>query len=43
MLQTDEIAGLDQLVQEAVELKYLPRPLTSDQLAEVIRLIKPRR
>jgi NitT/TauT family transport system substrate-binding protein len=43
MLRTDEIAGLDQLLQEAVELKYLPRPLTKDQLAEVIQLIKPRR
>ncbi len=36
----DEIKGLDTLMQEAVELKFIPRPLAKDQIAEVIQIQK---
>ena len=42
MLQAGEITGLDELLKEAVALKFLPRPLTKEELSEVIQLIKPR-
>jgi NitT/TauT family transport system substrate-binding protein len=43
MLQADEIKGLEELLKEAVTLKYLPRPLTKEELSEVLQPIKPRR
>jgi NitT/TauT family transport system substrate-binding protein len=36
----DEIKGLDSLLQEAVTLKFIPAPLTKEQLAEVIQIQK---
>jgi NitT/TauT family transport system substrate-binding protein len=38
LLQTTEIKGLDSLLPEAVELKYIPAPLTQQQLGEVIQV-----
>lgn len=43
MLLPDEIQGLDLLLREAVDLKFLTQPLTKEQIAEVVQLIKPRR
>lgn len=43
MLQAGEIKGLDGLLAEAVTLKYLPQPLTKEQLSEVIQLLPPKR
>jgi NitT/TauT family transport system substrate-binding protein len=43
MLLPEEIKGLDELLAEAVTLKYLPQPLTKEQLAEVIQLLPPRK
>jgi NitT/TauT family transport system substrate-binding protein len=37
----DEIKGLDSLMQEGVELKFIPAPLTQVQLAELIQIQKP--
>jgi NitT/TauT family transport system substrate-binding protein len=42
MINPDEISGLDSLVKEAVNLKFIERPLTAQQLAELIQ-IPPRR
>jgi NitT/TauT family transport system substrate-binding protein len=39
MLQADEIKGLDQLLAEAMSLKFLPQPLTKEQVSEVIQLM----
>lgn len=36
LLQTDEIKGLDTLLPEAVELKFILAPLTKQQLSELI-------
>jgi NitT/TauT family transport system substrate-binding protein len=38
----DKVIGLDQIVQDAVALKYTATPLTKEQLAELIQ-IPPRR
>jgi NitT/TauT family transport system substrate-binding protein len=43
MLLPDPIRGLDELLAEAVALKYIPQPLTKAQLDEVIQLVPPRR
>jgi NitT/TauT family transport system substrate-binding protein len=37
LMQTAEIKGLDSLLPEAVELKYIPAPLNQQQLAELIQ------
>ena len=37
LLQMTEIKGLDQLLQDAVELKYAPKPLTKEQVKELIQ------
>ncbi len=37
MLQTDEIKGLDTLIPEAVSLKYIPAPLSKDQMEQLIQ------
>ena len=42
LLNPDEIQGLDTLVTEAVHLKFIPVPLTQQQLAELIQ-IPPRK
>lgn len=36
LMQTDEIKGLNTLLPEAVELKFIPAPLTKQQLSELI-------
>jgi len=41
-LQTDKMADLDGIVRDAVKLKFLDKPLTKDQLAELIQ-IPPRK
>jgi NitT/TauT family transport system substrate-binding protein len=41
MILPDEIKGLDALMQDAVELKFIPAPLTKEQLAELIQIQKP--
>jgi NitT/TauT family transport system substrate-binding protein len=37
----DEIKGLDSLMEDAVELKFISAPLTKEQLAELIQIQKP--
>jgi NitT/TauT family transport system substrate-binding protein len=37
----DEIKGLDALMTDAVELKFIPAPLTKEQTAELVKLQKP--
>jgi NitT/TauT family transport system substrate-binding protein len=41
LLNPDEIKGLDSLMHEAVELKFIPEPLTKEQLAQLIQLQPP--
>ena len=41
LLQPDEIKGLDSMLPEAVELKFIAEPLTKEQLAELIQIQKP--
>ncbi len=40
LIDPDEIHGLDSLMEEAVRLKFIPAPLTKQQLAELIQLQK---
>src|ERR671916_1669887 len=43
MLWPDEIKGLDQIIPDAVSLKYIQQPLTKEQLSELIQIpTKPR-
>jgi NitT/TauT family transport system substrate-binding protein len=42
LVNPDEIKGLDSLVKEAVNLKFIPAALTQQQLAELIQ-IPPRK
>jgi NitT/TauT family transport system substrate-binding protein len=43
MLWPDEIKGLDQIIPDAVNLKYMQQPLSKEQLAELIQIPgKPR-
>jgi NitT/TauT family transport system substrate-binding protein len=42
LIDPDKIVGLDTLVPEAVNLKFIPAPLTKEQLAELIQ-IPPRK
>src|SRR5215204_305953 len=37
----DEIKGLNSLMTDAVELKFIPAPLTKEQTAELVKLQKP--
>ena len=37
----DEIKGLDSLMKDAVELKFIPEPLNAKQVAELVQLVKP--
>jgi NitT/TauT family transport system substrate-binding protein len=41
LVNPDQIRGLDSLIPEAVNLKFIPAPLTKEQTAELIR-ISPR-
>ena len=41
LVNPDQIHGLDSLIAEAVNLKFIPAPLTKEQVAELIR-ISPR-
>jgi NitT/TauT family transport system substrate-binding protein len=38
LLQLDEIKGLDDLLKDAVTLKYTPKPLTKEQVADMIQI-----
>jgi NitT/TauT family transport system substrate-binding protein len=38
MLWPDEIKGLDQIIPDAVSLKYIQQPLSKEQLAELIQI-----
>src|SRR5204863_2711864 len=42
LVNPDDVSGLDALVKEAVNLKFIERPLTAQQLAELIQ-IPPRK
>jgi NitT/TauT family transport system substrate-binding protein len=42
LVNPDEIHGLDSLIPEAVNLKFIPAPLTKEQVAELIQ-ISPRK
>jgi NitT/TauT family transport system substrate-binding protein len=39
LVNPDEIKGIDSLVQEAVTLKFIPAPLSQQQLSELIQII----
>jgi NitT/TauT family transport system substrate-binding protein len=41
MLWPDEIKGVDQIVADAVDLKYTPKPLSKEQMAELIQIPAP--
>jgi NitT/TauT family transport system substrate-binding protein len=41
LVNPDEIKGLDSLMHEAVELKFITEPLTEEQLAQLIQLQPP--
>jgi NitT/TauT family transport system substrate-binding protein len=41
-LQTDKMADLDGIVRDAVKLKFIEKPLTKEQLAELLQ-IPPRK
>jgi NitT/TauT family transport system substrate-binding protein len=41
LLNPDEIKGLDSLMHEGVELKFIAEPLTKEQLAQLIQLQPP--
>jgi NitT/TauT family transport system substrate-binding protein len=41
LIWPDEIKGIDALMQDAVELKFITTPLTKEQLAELIQIQKP--
>ena len=38
LVNPDEIHGLDALMPEAVNLKFIPAPLTKEQVAELIQI-----
>ena len=40
LLNPDEIHGLDGLMAEAVTLKFIPAPLTKEQVAELVQIVK---
>jgi NitT/TauT family transport system substrate-binding protein len=40
LIWPDEIKGLDTLMEEGVALKFIPAPLSKEQLAELIRIQK---
>jgi NitT/TauT family transport system substrate-binding protein len=40
LIWPDDVKGLDTLVPEAVTLKFIPAPLTKEQLAELVQIPK---
>ncbi|MCC6779227.1 MAG: ABC transporter substrate-binding protein, partial [Hyphomicrobiales bacterium] len=42
LIDPDQVKGMDELVKEAVNLKFIPAPLTAQQIAELIQ-IPPRK
>jgi NitT/TauT family transport system substrate-binding protein len=38
LVNPDEVKGLDTLMPEAVSLKFIPAPLTKEQIAELIQI-----
>ena len=40
LVDPDEIHGLDSLMAEAVTLKFIPAPLTKEQVAELVQMQK---
>ena len=40
LIEPDDIHGLDSLMAEAVTLKFIPTPLTKEQVAELVRIQK---
>jgi NitT/TauT family transport system substrate-binding protein len=40
LIWPDEIKGMDSLMEEAVTLKFIPAPLTQQQLSELVQLQK---
>jgi NitT/TauT family transport system substrate-binding protein len=40
LVNPDEIKGLDSLLQEAVTLKFIPAPLSKEQTAQLIQIVK---
>ncbi len=42
-MQTEQIAGVEDAMQDAVRFKYLSKPLTKEQLAELIEILAPTR
>jgi NitT/TauT family transport system substrate-binding protein len=40
LVDPDEIRGLDGLMAEAVTLKFIPAPLTKEQVAELVQIVK---
>jgi NitT/TauT family transport system substrate-binding protein len=40
MLQLDEVQGLDELMEDAIAFKYIPRRLDASQLAELLQLVR---
>ena len=40
LVEPDEIHGMDSLLAEAVTLKFIPSPLTKEQVAELVRIQK---
>ncbi len=41
LVMPDEIKGLELVMAEAVELKFIPGPLSKDQLAQMVQIQKP--
>jgi ABC-type nitrate/sulfonate/bicarbonate transport system substrate-binding protein len=41
LVQPDEIKGWETLLPEAVELKFIPAPLTKEQIAELVQIQQP--
>src|SRR6185312_6089230 len=41
-IDPDKIVGLDQIVKDAVDLKFTEKPLTKEQLADLIRIPAPK-
>jgi NitT/TauT family transport system substrate-binding protein len=42
MLQLDEVLGLDELMEDAIAFKYIPRRLDASQRAELLQLVRGR-
>ncbi|HKD30646.1 MAG TPA: ABC transporter substrate-binding protein, partial [Xanthobacteraceae bacterium] len=40
LVDPDQIHGLDALMAEAVTLKFVPAPLTKEQVAELVQIVK---